>query len=307
MPNKRIPQLPPLGRAPKAGDLVPVWDGDTSRTTYADVAELPGTGGGGGGGGGGGTFTQLATPFMVFPGSPNYVYDAVHNTVTISDVRLLNKTQYPVASTQYGGEFNMDKLSYYSVDPADNTKGKVVISDFKLDDNAHITITIPGERDSSGDSNYAQLVADVALLKLIAAPFFATALGPNGGKVFWGMAANLIPAGWQEYQAMRGKLPIAQDPTDPYNAVTNPDGLSRAIGSTGGAKSVKLVAANIPELDYLRPKKIPDVDRGTLSSSWSLDDIETGKVGTPDAQMKNVNVMNPYRIVTWIEFVGVDV
>lgn len=303
MPNKKIPQLPPLGRAPKAGDLVPIWDNDRSMTCEVDASQF----GTSGGGGGGGTFTQLATPFMVFPGSDNYFYDAGTNTVTVRDVRLLNKTQYPVSSTQYGGEFNMDAITYNPVDPTDDTMGSVVIPNFKLDDNAHITITIPGEKDPSGDTTYSKLLADVALLKLIAAPFLVAATGPNGGKVFWGMAANLIPAGWQEYQAMRGKLPIAQDPDDVYNAVTNPEDLSRAIGQTGGAKGRKLVATNIPELDFQRPQIRPlgDVDRGALSSKWSLDDIETAQVGTPDEDMTEVNVMNPYRIVMWIEFVGV--
>ncbi|MGZ3890172.1 MAG: hypothetical protein ACXVI9_06685, partial [Mucilaginibacter sp.] len=207
MANKKISQLTLLDRDAAAGDLVAGWDGLTNKTVAIDVSKLPGNGGGGGGGGGA-TLITVSNPFMVFTDSPNYAYDAGTNSVTISDTRLLNKVQYPVATTQFGGgELNINQMTYFPVDPADDTKGKVVISNFQLDDNAHITITIPGQKTIADDVQFAQLVADVTLLKVLTAPFKPTALGPFGGKVWWPRSAGDIPAGWQECVAMRGLLP----------------------------------------------------------------------------------------------------
>src|SRR6185437_15077768 len=229
--KKRVAELTPLGRTAAPGDLLMGWDGILNQTRSIDVAELPFTDGGGGGG----IFTSVPSPFKVFNYSDNYTYDAVTNSVKIRDTRLLNKIMYPVATTQFGGgEFEDSKLTYTAVDPDDDTMGNVVISGFQLDDGAHITLTVPGDRDPSGDAVYAQLLADVALLKLIAAPFYATALGANGAKVLWNRPASEIPAGWQEWIDIRGRMPIAMDTGDPD---------FETLGATGGEKSHTLTEA----------------------------------------------------------------
>ncbi|MBD1394255.1 hypothetical protein [Mucilaginibacter glaciei] len=294
----KMPESPdyPIGEVAAGDDLVWVWDTSAGVLRKSKISDLP-FGAGGGGGGGAVPVTTQPSPFMVFNDDENYSYDPATNTVTIRDTRLKNRTMYPVFATQIGGgELNPELIIYNDIDPDDDTKGRLIISNFQLEVDQHLTLIVPGDA-TGGDSAYAQLKADVAFLKLIAAPFIKTALGANGGKVFWGRPASEIPPGWQEYTAMRGTFPMAQDPDD--------EDFDAAIGTTAGAKSVKLVKENIPELDFERPRKVDDVDRGGTRSKWSLDDVETGKIGTPDFNMKNVELMNPYRIIMWIEFVGI--
>lgn len=297
MSTVRIPALAPLGRAAAAGDLVPIWDGVEGATRQVDVSELPGTDGGGGGG----TVTTSPSPFKVYTGSANYSYDGGANTVKVLDARLLNKTGYPVFATQDNMELDDSQLTYNAVDPDDDTKGSVVIANFQLDIASHLTITVPSSLDPTGDAIYAALLADVALLKQIAAPFMTTALGANGAKVWW--TGGAIPAGWQECVAMRGLLPLAQDSgsADPR--------LTAALGSSGGASLVTLLPTNIPQLSAagVLPKKIVDVDRGTTGghSLFSLDDAVDLTIGTDGGDLQAVDVTNPYKLGIWIEFIGV--
>jgi hypothetical protein len=295
----KMTQSPPFadGDAPVGDDLVWVWDVSTGILRQAAVSSLPFTGGGGGGGG---TTTLQASPFMITNDMAAYSYDAPTDSITIKDVRLLNKSFYPVSTTQFGGgDLRLSQLTYQPVSD-DPTKGMLVIAGFQLNDGEHITITIPGSG-SSADPVYNQLLADVVELKRMLAPFTPTALGANGGKVWW-PSANAIPPGWVECVAMRGLMPIGKDGTQAdFNA----------IGNSGGAKSVKLAANNIPELSTTiqRPLKFEDVDRGTNGghSNWSLDNIETitVKVGTADAGLQKVNTISPYMTGIWIEYIGI--
>lgn len=290
----KMPQSPPYddGTAPAVTDLVWIWDLGTGKLRQAPINTLPFSADGGG------SVVTMPSPFMITNTSPQYSYDAGTNSITIEDTRLLNKSQYPVSTTQFGGgDLKLQDITYKAISDDDDTKGAVVISGFALADGEHITITVPGSA-GSDDPVYAALLADVAELKKMTAPFKPTGLGPNGGKVWW-PSDNDIPDGWQECVAMRGLVPVGQDTGQAEFA---------AIGASAGAKSVKLVAANIPELsvDLDRPKKIADIDRGRDVSDWSVDDVETVTltVGTADADMVNVNVMNPYLVGIWIEYVG---
>ncbi|MFD2874032.1 hypothetical protein ACFS5N_16235 [Mucilaginibacter ximonensis] len=317
MAKKKFTDFPALGRDLADNDLILVWATEEEKNAIVAVSDLPASTGGGGGGGGT-SIISVASPFIVVNTSPNYIPDAGANTVKILDERLLNKTQYPVATTQFGGGyFRLNVLAYNSVDPDDDTKGSVIISGFQLDNGEQIIITLPGERDASSDTEYAQLKADVAMLKAIAAPFIPTLTGPNGGKVWWPKSAGAIPAGWQECIAMRGRLPIAHDPADIYNAVTNPDGLSRPIGTPGGTKMhTNTLEEMVPhEHDIIIPSRDlanysnagPDLthdgegDHRTLTteSAGGVDDGSGNKVAKP------YSIMNPYLIGIWIEYAGV--
>ena len=333
-PTIKIPGLSPLGRPAAAGDLVAGWDAVEGRTVGIDIAELPN----GGGGGGGGSLVSVPSPFKVYAGSSNYSYDEDLNSVTVRDARLLNKSLYPVFATQLNMEFDDAQLTYTLVDPDDDTVGNVIISGFKLDGDAHLTITVPGSLDPSGDATYAKLIADVALLKVISAPFLTTAFGANGGKVWW--TGDVIPAGWQECIAMRGYVPLAQDPADVYDETTNPDSFDRAVGNHGGNKTINLTVDQLPAHShfttvdddvetpghpnsigraisavrsfiryYLKPTGGPSGSPGTESYEFcgaGSDGIQptlapTSKTGAT----ADVNIMPPYLIGRWIEFIGI--
>lgn len=311
MAKKRINQLPELGRDPQAGDKVHLWDGELERSVQVDVEDLPGTGGGGG------TtpiITSVASPFFISKTHPSYSYDIPTNTISIIDARLLNKTQYPVATTQFGGGvIKRSLITYTPIDPIDDTKGKVEISGFELDDDSDIVITLPGEREASGDVVYTQLLADVAILKVLNAPFKPTILGPGLGKVWWPSEAGDIPAGWQICVAMQGYLPMAQDPADTYDPVTNPEGMDRAIGTTGGAKMHTNTIDEMAPHDHGITIPSRDLDNyadsgGDLTVNGAGDTriLTTKKAGGVDdgsgtMVAKPYSVMNQYLIGHWIE------
>jgi hypothetical protein len=317
MAKKTFLDFPDLNRDLADNDLLLIWATEEAKNFKVEVSKLP-AGSGGGGGGGSTSIISVASPFLVSNASPNYSYDAVTNSVKITDERLLHKTAYPIATTQFGGGYlRQNLLTYNSVDPDDDTKGSVIISAFQLDNDEQIIITLPGERDADGDTLFVQMMADVAFLKLIAAPFIPTLTGPNGGKVWWPKAAGEIPAGWQECVAMRGVLPIAQDPADIYSAVANPDGLSRPIGTKGGAKmhtnTIDEMAPHthdiiIPSRDLTNwANSGPDLTHDGEGDERTLTTEEAGGVddGAGNKVAKPYSIMNPYLIGMWIEFVGV--
>ena len=109
----------------------------------------------------------------------------------------------------------------------------------------------------------------------------------GGGMVLWNKPAIEIPEGWQEVADWRGRMPVGfkSDDVD-FNV----------IGETGGNKSITLSAANMPKED-IRPIAV--------GSTFNASVIKTdGDVvgNTPDPTA--VNIMNPYRVVYFIEYIG---
>ncbi|MDO3641981.1 hypothetical protein [Mucilaginibacter sp. L3T2-6] len=305
MVKKRINQLPVLGREPAAGDLVHVWDGQLGKSTQVDVTDLPG-----GGGGGGGSYVAVSAVFMVTTGFAGLSYDAGTGATTIKDERLLNKTDYPVSTDQFGGgDFHLSALTYNPVDPDDDTKGSVVIAGFQLDDAAHITIIVNGSRDASGDSEYNQLLADVALLKLVCAPLLTTALGANGGRVWWTGALADIPAGWARDTDWQGVVPVALDPDDDdfktmgaaAGSKTHTNTLEEMVPHTHDVDIPSRDFANAADNgpDLTSDPAIIGTHRTFTSNPTGGYDPGTGKVAKP------YSIMNPYKVGCWIKFIGI--
>lgn len=310
MAKKRIDQLPPLDRTPQAGDLVPGWDGLLSKTVKIDVSTLPGSGGGGGGG----SYLAVSAVFMVTNGFAGLSYDAGTGNTTIKDERLLNKSDYPVSTDQFGGgDFHLTQLTYNPIDPIDDTKGSVVIAGFQLEDPAHVTIIVNGSRDTSGDSIYDALLADVALLKAVCGPLLTTALGANGGRIWWTGALVDIPMGYEIDIEWAGVVPVALDPADDDFKV---------MGATNGSKTHTNTLEEM--LPHAHDIDIPSRDLANFSDSGpdltadaAIPDMHrtftTDSVGgyVPDMAHPDVkaakpySIMNPYKIGCWIKFTGI--
>lgn len=311
MANIKIPQLPPLGRMAAAGDLLAGYDGVLAKTVFVDVAELPF----GAGGGGGWPVTVLGSPFKVRNTDDSYAFVGADTVIT--DPRLLGKTDYIVSSTQNNMEFEDDQMT------CDPVAGSVTLLGFQLQDGSHVSIYADGVVSASASSLYATLTAQILLLQQMVAPFATTAFGANSAKVWWIGPASDIPAGWQECTAMRGYVPIAQDPGDVYDATTNPDGLSRAIAVTGGTKyhtnslgemvphNHTIATSNTRQNGSDAADPVRSTDPGSANTQGS---IGTGKTigvtgGTPDPitgipSPAPFSMMNPYLIGIWIEFIG---
>jgi len=119
----------------------------------------------------------------------------------------------------------------------------------------------------------------------------------GGGMVLWNKPASEIPDGWQEVVDWRGRMPVGFDSTQvEFNA----------IGKSLGSKKVKLTAANIPELE-VKIKKSSSTSGGVADNFVVNINNNVGettlKVNAGSANT-DVNILNPYRVVMFIEFIG---
>jgi hypothetical protein len=289
-----IPQLPAYNDAVSTDDLITVFDVSTGTTRRTPVNKLPFSPGGGGG-----TVTQLGSPFPVRNIDSIYHYDNVTGNSTITDVRLLGKSDYAVTCTQLGGgEFRDDMLQYNA------DAGSVTIIGFQLEHGEKIRIYADGVVTSAINA----LIGQISILSQICAPFLNGPTGAGGGKVLWMKAASLIPAGWQECIAMRGVVPIGFDPTDAD--------FNKAVGTPGGAKTAKLTAANLPaHIHQYRGTKFSgaagDIEDAGLQAKRDNDlnlykgsTYDTSAAGNADPDA--FSILPPNRIVYWIEFIGLS-
>ncbi len=117
----------------------------------------------------------------------------------------------------------------------------------------------------------------------------------GGGMVLWNKPAAQIPTGWAEVVNWRGRMPVGWNPND---------GDFDTVGKTGGQKTKQLSIAEMPShrhgvIEYAG-KTGTNVNRhinsDTNGASYSDTDYEGGN--------QPFNIMNPYRVVLFIEYVG---
>lgn len=142
-------------------------------------------------------------------------------------------------------------------------------------------------------ANMDALKLRINTLEQKAAPFAS-----GGGMVLWQKPANQIPAGWREVADWRGRMPVGWDPSD-----TGFD----TLGEIGGSKQVKIEKTHLPKIqlstgvfynsqDYV-DSDAPSNNIGTRNNGNPVK-TETLGDGFP------LSIMNPYRIVLFIEYVG---
>ena len=120
----------------------------------------------------------------------------------------------------------------------------------------------------------------------------------GGGMVLWNKPAAQIPTGWAEVVDWRGRMPMGWNPSD---------GDFDTVGETGGAKTKQLSIEEMPSHSH------------SYTSSWEDDGnpgyaLETGGLGEMHSNTSGginntggdqaFNIMNPYRVVLFIEYVG---
>lgn len=313
--TKKIYQLPHLAAADIADDdLVYIYDSSAGILKHTEVSNIGGIGGGGGGGGTlpPGSYTLLGSPFKIFPDDDAYSYNSGTDTITISDIRLIGRLAYPVFCTQINGEFREENLTY------DDVAGTVEITGLGgLADGEHITISTDGVPNDSIANYISTLQGRITLLEQIAKPFMSyvpTGGGSSvtgGGIIAWFRSAADIPVGWQEWTPGRGRFLIGNSgPGGDADFATNE--------SSGGNK---MHTNTIEEMapHYHGYYRIPDGnDRfsKTIGSGHSHHDAVPTHTNTEYAggvrdsiflppHAEPWNIMNPYRVVNWIQFVGV--
>lgn len=168
-------------------------------------------------------------------------------------------------------------------------------------------ISLTGQYDSQLLPNLVQTIADINttfqnLTKII------SVFQPGGGMILWQKAANLIPVGWAEVVDWRARLPMGWDPTQ-----TEFD----TVGETGGSKTKSILKTNLPaEGIKIYPTKstsgewrtgtgsgrpVLNVLPAPFSNAFEYsEERTTANLGDGAA----LNVLNPYRIVVFIEYIG---
>lgn len=135
---------------------------------------------------------------------------------------------------------------------------------------------------------------------------------PIGLIALWGKPANEIPEGWREYVNLRGKMPIGLDPDYSKTTTDSQDyGLNQLL-KQGGERSHKLTIAEIPSHSHQQGSEalhnlfaggsyVGERHWGGTSGVGAFTKQNTSTAGGDQPH----NNMPPYRVVQFIEYVGV--
>ena len=137
---------------------------------------------------------------------------------------------------------------------------------------------------------------------------------PIGLIALWGKPASEIPAGWREYVNLRGKMPIGLDPDYVKTKDDVQDYRLNALNQSGGERSHKLTTDEMPAHahnynDIYYSEKWGWVNTPHGEGSGSSDDGNKGYAMDRTSESTGGdhphNNMPPYRVVQFIEYVGV--
>lgn len=117
---------------------------------------------------------------------------------------------------------------------------------------------------------------------------------PIGLIALWGRPLSEIPAGWEEYVNLRGRMPVGLNPDDPDFA---------NLGSANGAKKKTLSIAELPSMAFEYLKAIKGRGYKTASDDNPLGSVEKANTNSIGGG-QDFSIMNPYRIVHFIRYKG---
>lgn len=117
---------------------------------------------------------------------------------------------------------------------------------------------------------------------------------PVGLIAIWGQAENLIPEGWEEYTPLSGRVPVGLDSNQ-----TEFD----ALGFAGGSKTKTLTVDQLPP--HTHDIKTDNKNAAGTGSERTIGFDTSGFAQSePTGQGEAFDVMNPYRVVLYIQYVG---
>jgi hypothetical protein len=117
---------------------------------------------------------------------------------------------------------------------------------------------------------------------------------PIGLIAIWDRPYAEIPAGWQEYVDLRGRMPIGLNPDD---------GNFNTIKGFGGDKNKTLSIAELPAHFFSYMKGIAGRGYRTASDDYPFGGSEATNTNTIGSN-QSFSIMNPYRVVHFIKYVG---
>lgn len=135
---------------------------------------------------------------------------------------------------------------------------------------------------------------------------------PIGLIALWGKPASEIPTGWREYVNLRGKMPIGLDPDYVKTKDDVQDYRLNALNQSGGERSHKLTVEEMPSHSHQQGSEalynlfgggsyVGDRSWGSTKGVVAFTKQNTSTVGDDHPH----NNMPPYRVVQFIEYVGI--
>lgn len=186
-----------------------------------------------------------------------------------------------------------------------------------LSEFTRITQIVPLPEGIVVDPNYSTIAQRLTQLELKASVFQA-----GGGMVLWNKPAGLIPVGWAEVVDWRGRFPVGMDITvDGLGNFVNPEFAPLSIGGDGavpgredGSKTHEITMEQMPKHRHKIGDQSGSTGGGTIDPSFIAKEIEVNNFGVPytdyqggkiDGSTEPINILNPYRTVLFIEYVGI--
>jgi hypothetical protein len=200
---------------------------------------------------------------------------------------------------QFKANFNSNIL-FTKIKGSDNAiKALVILGGFQSGQtirlvNSQSNITLAGVYDSEVLPGLVESVSDI-IEKFNSLTKFLSVFTPGGGMVLWNKPANQIPIGWAEVVDWRGKLPVGLLPDDVDFS---------PVGKTGGSRTHTLTQAQLPNVSLqfrTGLEKVGDGNRNGLSRQGGSEFVQDIPLG---GNNEAFNILSPYRVVVFIEFIG---
>lgn len=285
---------------------------------------------------------QLFTAIYNLAGKNDFIKNIIQSSISPTtlqipvDISILKNDEQMIFKSNVNSHNSENQPIFTHIKGSTNvTKSLTTLGVFKIGDSVRMinqsdSITLVGLYDSQNAPNLIQRLANLeAAIQPMVNKLAVFSAG--GGMVLWQKPANEIPMGWAEVVDWRGRLPIGLNVDDAdFNIV----------GKTGGSKTATLTSLNIPAHDhyvaykgssntgdYDQNNNVQEALSATVTDSplaiagiggTSANDryrLSRWKTGTQQANFfksskaganipNSFTVLNPYRIVVFIEYVG---
>ncbi|MFW0739656.1 fibronectin type III domain-containing protein [Flavobacterium sp. T12S277] len=124
---------------------------------------------------------------------------------------------------------------------------------------------------------------------------------PEGMIAIWGKPAP-FPEGWIEYVGLRGRMPFGLNPNDSEFS---------QLGHSGGEKNKKLTIDELPKISPVNGRAFRKggswgSNKGVTIGDYDGGDFLDGELIKPFGGDQEFSLMNPYKIVHFIQYVGLS-
>lgn len=155
------------------------------------------------------------------------------------------------------------------------------------------TVFLVGLYDTQNLPNVIQRLTDIETT-FVAYQKKMAVFQAGGGMIFWNKPKALIPAGWAEVVDWRGRIPAGLDESDVD---------FQTMGKIGGSKTKTILINNMPKHSHDFGTGVEKVGTGNTNGLSKNNGGEFNKQTSEVGGDVPMNILNPYRVVLFIEYV----